>query len=122
MTVGNMFNKSFLGRKYYWCTRTKGYKIKEAFSLKYPVAATRPTKNAAGMAYTRARSGHGMKGFMAKTLGNFTYKEKHRAEVNTLSLRGTLDTLRGKGYLTIRVPCGSCGCSCKGKLRLKKNA
>lgn len=106
-----------MAKPYEWDRRLKGYKIKEAFSLKYPVGAGRPTKNAAGLAYTRARSGHGAKMFNPLDI---SFKALHQQEVNTLSVRGTLDTLRRKAYSTERIPCTSCGCNCKGKLRLKK--
>lgn len=105
--------------KPYETTKTKGmYHIKPSSKLKYPVGALRPTKNAAGMAYTRARSGHG---FKFDLLDN-SPEAKRAQEINTLSVRGTLDSLKGLGYKVVKMPCESCKCKCNGKLRLKKNA
>lgn len=93
----------------YECTILGKYRLKTGLKLKYPAAALRPTKNAVGLAYTRARSGHG---FMPKT--------NKQNEIGILSLFGTLDSLRGGIHnRVIAVACSSCGCKCRGKLRLK---
>lgn len=96
--------------------RGKYYTVIDDGSLKYPVGALRPTKNAAGMAYTAARSNH---------RGNITHENyltrEHNKDMLSLNLRGTCDTLTRKSYRVEKLPCQSCGCKCRGKLKLKDN-
>lgn len=87
-------------KPYQWDKRLKAYKVNSPFSLKYPVGAGRPTKNAVGLAYTQARSGHSSKS----------------KDVLALNIRGTLDSLtKWKGKHIMRAPCSNCGCMCRGK-------
>ena len=74
-------------------------------SVLYPVASLKPTRSAAGMAYTGSRSGRLLKGDAAQ-----------------LSLFGTLDPLARYSFDVIRRPCECCGSKSKGKLSLKPDA
>lgn len=67
----------------------------------------RPTKNAAGMSYTAARSGHSLK----------------KMDIVTLVVRGTLEQPESKRSMMFRVERSVCPC-CKqktGPLRLKRS-
>lgn len=100
--------------KPYEMVKGGGYRIIPTKCLKYPSAAIRPTKNAVGLAYTMARSGHG--GVVSKFP-----EDPHKVEVRKLNLFGTLDSLLTKSYRTERVACPTCQCKQNGKLKLKRN-
>lgn len=76
-----------------------GYVVR---STTYPVGAIRPNRNAAGMGFTNSRRG----------------RVPENQDTLRLSIQGTLDSLRGLHFFTVRHPCPCCGSKAGGKIGL----
>lgn len=89
----------------------KGYRI-VATDMHYPVSI-RPTKNAAGLSYSRASSGKEIHHISAALPDN----DKH-LDISRLAVYGTLDPLARYNFGTERKACACCGSKNMGKVVL----
>jgi len=75
------------------------------------VLRNRPNKLAKGMTVTFYRQG------IDRLMRKYA-KPSESSDARTLSVRGTLDVLGTSLSRFEKAPCGSCGCKCRGQLRL----